>query len=152
MVERLVRHPEAVRTYPDDVPGRISDISDDLHSEESVDGVFGVEAFEDPVAVPGVEVEGPEDLPSSEVVDDFHQWLLAVALYETEFHASLKKCFFLFSRNLIIFGFRGSLYAKNLPNECLETQPDFQNMSSGIKSIDEVGTAKWAIPLIRASN
>ena len=93
MVERLVRHPEAVRTDPDDVPGRISDVGDDLDSEESVDGVLGVEAFEDSVAVPRVEVEGSEDLPSSEVVDDLHQRLLAVALHEAELHASLQKRF-----------------------------------------------------------
>ncbi len=82
MVERLVRHPEAVRTNPDDVSGRISDVGHDFDSEESVDVVLGVQAFKDSVAVPRVEVEGPEHLPAAEVVDDLDQRLFAVALDE----------------------------------------------------------------------
>ena len=89
MVERLVRHPESVRGNPDDVPGRIPDVRNNLDPEEGVDVVLGVKPLEDSVAVPGVEVEGPEDLPASEVVDDLDERLLSIALDEAQLHASL---------------------------------------------------------------
>ena len=86
-----MRHSEAIRRNPDDVPGRIPDVRNDLDPEERVDVVLGMEPLEDSVAVPGVEVERPQDLPTSEVVDDLDQRLLAIALDEAELHAGLRR-------------------------------------------------------------
>ena len=85
-----MRHPEAIRTNPDNIPSRITHIWNDLDPEEGVDVVLGVQTFQHPMAVPRVEVEGSQDLPASEVVDDLDERLLAVDLDEAELHASLQ--------------------------------------------------------------
>ena len=63
---------------PDDILPRALVVKDDIDGEESIDKELGMELPEDAVRVPVVEVEGAQDVPAAQVVDDLHQRLLPV--------------------------------------------------------------------------
>ena len=63
MVEGLVWHPQTGGGDLDDVLARDLPVRTHRDPEEGADPVVGVELPEDPVVVPAVEVEGPQDVP-----------------------------------------------------------------------------------------
>ena len=96
VVEGLVWHPQTGGGDLDDVLARDLPVRTHRDPEEGADPVVGVELPEDPVVVPAVEVEGPQDVPAcntpqsvsqsvsssltSQVVNDLHQRFLPVGL------------------------------------------------------------------------
>ena len=57
-----------------------------INFEECVNKVFGMQPLQHPVGIKSIDVEAPQHLPASEVIDDFKQRLFLVT-----FHESLKK-------------------------------------------------------------
>ena len=64
MVEGLVGHPQAGGGDLDDVLAGDLPVGNNGDLEEGVHPVVSVELPEDPVVVPAVEVEGPQDVPA----------------------------------------------------------------------------------------
>ena len=67
VVEGLVWHPETGGGDLDDVLARDLPVRTHRDPEEGADPVVGVELPEDPVVVPAVEVEGPQDVPACNI-------------------------------------------------------------------------------------
>jgi hypothetical protein len=57
-----------------------------INFEECMNKVFGMKPLQHPVGIKSIDVEAPQHLPTSEVIDDFKQRLFLVT-----FHESLKK-------------------------------------------------------------
>ena len=81
-----VRHAKAIGHYVDDVFISGESIRFDIDFEKSMNKVFGMQPLQHPMGIESVDVEAPQHLPASEVIDDFKQWFFFVT-----FHESLKK-------------------------------------------------------------
>ena len=69
----------------------IQELPGNTYLKEGVDPVLCVQAGEDPGAVKHVEDEGPEDVPTPQLVDDLHQGLVVVRLDVVQGHARAVK-------------------------------------------------------------
>ena len=67
-------------SLPHNVLSRPLVVKYDIDAEEGVHHELGVELPEHAVRVPVVQVEGAEDVPPAQVVDDLHERLLPVSL------------------------------------------------------------------------
>jgi hypothetical protein len=60
-----------------------------LDFKKCIDVILSVKSLQNPVTVPGIEIERTQDFPTSEVVDYFDKRFFAVTFYKSQFHASL---------------------------------------------------------------